>query len=266
MKKTDGGAVQEAVTLPWGKMLYWSCGSGFPMLLVHGIGWGSWVWERVLEPLAEHYRIYAVDLPGFHGSDRPNDWYRIEDLGDGLVAFMDAVGIQQAHVVSQHGGAIISFDLAARHPERVAKLVLNSCPAWSREVGRTYHETQWLPRQCTKVGFMPPRTLERVSKMILGADQYAVDMWNKGDDDKGWMLIAHQAMGDYDAPPRVGNIQAPTMLLYGEKESAHLLACKDLLLSGIRDVRVETIPGTAFLPPYEKPKEFADLMIDFCGK
>ena len=84
----------DVITLPHGKVRYGGYGSGFPMLLISGFGWGSWTYEHVIEPLAEHYHVYLPEPPGFHGSDRPNDWYRMEDFSEGLVAFMDALGIQ----------------------------------------------------------------------------------------------------------------------------------------------------------------------------
>ncbi len=259
------GAVEEFISLPHGKVRYWSCGSGFPLLLIHGMGWGPWVWEHIIGALAEKYRVYAICLPGFHGSDRPVDWYRIEDLSEGIVTFMDALGIQKAHVVAQHGGSLISFDLAARHPERVEKLVLNSCPAWSREDGRKYHEVNWLPRQCTERGFKAPRTVEEVRRLIHNADQRTTDLWNKGTADIGWSFITHTAMGEYHMPARMGMVKAPTLLIYGEKEAGHLWEGVELLKSAIPHARFETVAGTGYAPPYENPEKFLNLVMDLLG-
>ena len=257
------GAVQETVSLPYGKVRYWTCGSGSPLLLVHGMGWGPWVWENIIETLAKQYRVYAICLPGFHGSDRPVDWYRIEDISEGIVTFMDALGMQQADVVAQHGGSLICFDLAARHPDRVTKLVLNSCPAWSREDGRKYNDTDWLPRQCTERGLKAPRTLEQVQRAIPNADQRSADLWNKGTADLGWSFITHTAMAEYHMPARMGMVKAPTFLIYGDKDAAHLWAGVEMLKSAIPHARFETMVGAGMAPPYEQPQEFLRLIMEF---
>ena len=159
----------------------------------------------------------------------------------------------------------MSFDLAARHPERVKKLVLNGCPGWTREEGRRYHEDDWLLRQSTEQGLMPHRTLERIKGVITNADRRVVDLWDKGHVDKSWLLICHVALTEYDVPSRVRQVQAPTLLLYGEKETGHLLEGKETLLSGIHDVLAENIANAGILPPYEEPDAFSKLVLGFLG-
>ena len=52
---------------------YLTAGSGPPLVLVHGVGTSAGEWSWVLPTLARDYLVYAIDLPGFHGSAKPPD-------------------------------------------------------------------------------------------------------------------------------------------------------------------------------------------------
>jgi pimeloyl-ACP methyl ester carboxylesterase len=93
-------------------------GSGDRLVLVHG-AWGDGdSWAPVLGPLAEHYEVVTYDRRGHTrstGGDRPGG--RLEDAAD-LVAVVDALGGEAAHLVGNSAGASIVLTVAALHPDR----------------------------------------------------------------------------------------------------------------------------------------------------
>lgn len=106
---------------------YMEAGTGEPLILVHTIGQSLFTWRNVFFRLSEHYRVIAVDLLGHGYSDRPGSFdYSIESHSAGLVAFMDALGIESAHFVGFSMGSLYVLDIAERHPERVGKMILIS--------------------------------------------------------------------------------------------------------------------------------------------
>jgi pimeloyl-ACP methyl ester carboxylesterase len=103
-------------------------GDGPPLLLVHG--WPqTWYQYRLLMPaLARDFRVIAVDQRGIGLSDKPEDGYDTGTLAADLVALMDALGHQRFAVVGCDTGMLISYALAADHPERVDRLVVGEAP------------------------------------------------------------------------------------------------------------------------------------------
>ena len=103
-------------------------GSGPPVVLIHGSGpgvTGYANWRLALPALAPHFTAYAPDMVGFGYTERPAD--QVYDLAhwlDHILGFLDALAIDRAHFVGNSFGGALSLALAARHPERVDRLVL----------------------------------------------------------------------------------------------------------------------------------------------
>jgi 2-hydroxymuconate-semialdehyde hydrolase len=107
---------------------YHDVGDGPPVLLIHGSGPGvtGWAnWRLTIPALAMHYRVVAPDMVGFGYTERPADGrYNLDNWVTHIIGFMDALNIEQAHVVGNSFGGGLALALAIRAPHRVAKLVL----------------------------------------------------------------------------------------------------------------------------------------------
>lgn len=88
-------------------------GSGEPLVLVHGVGSRWQVWEPVIGTLAEHFEVFAVDLPGFGGS-APLPRTTVDTLTDALADFLAAQGLDRPHLAGNSMGGGISLNLGAR--------------------------------------------------------------------------------------------------------------------------------------------------------
>lgn len=76
------------------------------------------------ERLARYYGVFVPDLPGFGRSEKPPRPLSVAGLSDSLVAWMNAVGLGSASFVGNSVGCQVIVDLAARHPGRVERAVL----------------------------------------------------------------------------------------------------------------------------------------------
>jgi pimeloyl-ACP methyl ester carboxylesterase len=107
------------------KLSYEETGSGSPpMVFVHG-----WTCDRsFFAPQVEHFkvnhRVLGVDLRGHGASDAPEDGYSMSVHADDIAWVCEDLEIEGAVVVGHSMGAIISVELAARHPRLVSSLVL----------------------------------------------------------------------------------------------------------------------------------------------
>jgi pimeloyl-ACP methyl ester carboxylesterase len=103
-------------------------GEGPPLLLVHGWPENWYAWRLLMPELARDFEVIAVDQRGIGLSDKPEDGYDAATLAGDLVALMDALGYERFAVVGHDTGYIISYALAADHPDRVARLAVAEIP------------------------------------------------------------------------------------------------------------------------------------------
>lgn len=108
-----------------GTVAYREAGTGFPVVLLHGIGSQSGSWVPQLEALAPRFRVIAWDAPGYGESD-PLDGSApaAADYAVALAGLLDSLSIERAMLVGSSLGALMAGAFAARWPARVAGLVL----------------------------------------------------------------------------------------------------------------------------------------------
>ena len=128
MRRINNHGVELAVT---------DVGDGPPVLLLHGFPDSARLWRHQVRALTQSgFRAIAPDLRGFGDSDKPDavDAYRVgQSVGD-VVAILDALHIEQAHVVGHDWGAGVAWATALMAPGRVNRLVVLSVghpAAWS---------------------------------------------------------------------------------------------------------------------------------------
>lgn len=109
-------------------------GSGFPLLLLHGNGEQCGYFEYQMEPFASHFRVLALDTRGHGQTPRGTAPFTIRQFADDLLAFMDRLGIEKAHLLGFSDGGNIAMVFALRHPERVERLILNGANIDARGV------------------------------------------------------------------------------------------------------------------------------------
>lgn len=109
---------------PRGGLHYAQAGDGPPLLLLHATPGSHRAYRELLPRLAPRFRAIAVDTPGFGNSDAPPGQVTIDGLAESLVALLDALSIERAHVFGLHTGNKIAAALAARWPDRVQRVVL----------------------------------------------------------------------------------------------------------------------------------------------
>ena len=104
---------------------YQRAGSGRPLVLIHGLVGSAKNWRRNIGDLAHDATVYAIDLVNMGESDRvPGLDASLEATADIVAHWMQAVGLDEADIAAvSHGGAVAMM-LAARHPQRVGKLIL----------------------------------------------------------------------------------------------------------------------------------------------
>lgn len=124
-------AVDHFADLSKFRVHYVEAGSGHPVVLLHGSGPGATGMTNFrpnIGPLSQHFRVIAIDMPGWGESDT-----QTEDTGRDHVAvlleLLDALHIDRAALVGNSLGGMTSIATATLHPERVSHLIAMGAPS-----------------------------------------------------------------------------------------------------------------------------------------
>ena len=126
---SDNPEIGESIDVGGIRTNYIVAGEGDALILLHGSGPGVTAfanWRGVIPDFAQHFLCYAPDTLGFGYTDFPADirGFDMDRWIAHLTGFMDALGIARAHFIGNSYGGALTLALAARHPERVARMVL----------------------------------------------------------------------------------------------------------------------------------------------
>lgn len=172
-------------------------GEGFPVLLLHGFPDSSQLWRHQVSALVEAgLRAIAPDLRGFGESDKPEsvEEYAISRSVADMVALLDALGVERAHVVGHDWGAGLAWALAAFVPERVEQLVVMSVghPNTLREPSIEQREKGWY-------------------QLLFQFDGVAEELIQRDD----WKLFREMLRGAADAERYLADLSRPGALTAG---------------------------------------------------
>jgi len=247
---------------PYGPMHYVECGSGEPVLLLHQTP-RSWTeYLEVLPHIGARHRAIALDTLGFGDSPRPPQPYSIELFADGADAVIAGLGLERFHLVGHHTGGVIAVELAARHPDRVASLVLSGTPFVDEEKRRT------------AAGREP---IDLVHPKPDGS--HLVDLWNRrrrfyheGEEAALHRFVVdaikalerveegHEAVRRYRLDERVTEVRARTLAICGAEDHYSMPALEKFAKAlGCPTVAV---PDAGVPLPEQRPAEFARLVLE----
>lgn len=125
---------------------YFAAGEGEAVVLVHGGHFGSGGsaedWEVNFDALARGHRVFAFDKLGMGFTDNPagDDEYVIDSHATHLASFMDAVGLERAHLVGHSRGGYAVTRVALDHPSRVHTLTIVSSSSVTNPMNPIYSE------------------------------------------------------------------------------------------------------------------------------
>jgi pimeloyl-ACP methyl ester carboxylesterase len=243
-------------------------GAGDPLVLVHGAGTSSAIWHRVMAHLADDRRVVAPDLPGYGGSPAAGPGFALEEVADGLVAGLDEAGVPAPYDLVGHSmGGAIAILAAARHPERVRRLVLVA-PAGLAALPRVAAGLLGavaapfaVARRTLATPLAGSALVRRVALAGVARDGARVPAANAREvlaSSAGATRIgpglASAATADLRAT--LASVQAPLGLVWGEHDPVIPPRRIEVIRRARPDVVVRIVPDTAHAPMLERPGAF----------
>lgn len=133
---TTADAARRRIAVAGQPIVYDRAGAGFPLLLLHGWGGAASYWAGTLSALADGHDLVAPDLPGFGASPPLPGAANAEQLAATVIGLADALGLERFDLNGHSFCAGVAVHVAARHPERVRRLVLTCFSTFRNEAER----------------------------------------------------------------------------------------------------------------------------------
>lgn len=205
-------------------------GSGYPLLLIHGSGPGASTvgnWRRILDPLAERYKVYATDLIGFGRSARKTapPFFDMQLWLRQCEALLAQIVEPHVGILAHSLSAVLALRLAARHPTKVAQVLTTGA------MGRRFSVNEATTRVWT---FPEDREALRLTAESLVFDRSLID--DAYLDARMAILHSDTSYGGYFSTMFAGDKQAfVDRSLLGADELA-AVTCPVTLMHGREDV------------------------------
>lgn len=246
-------------------------GTGEPLVLIPYLAIDQACYAFQVAEYAKRYTCFTVDLRGAGLSGKPEGTYTTELFADDIAAFMQAAGIDRAHIAGLSLGAATGMWLAARCPERVKSLSLHSAwPATDPFLRTVVEGWQIMARglgsvtEMTIKGIFPwcftpelyaarPEYIDSLAEFVRGRPMPPVDVF----------LRQSGAVLNHDAREALGSIEAPTLVTFGRHDLVTSTRFAGPLNDGIRDCTVHVFEDCAHAPIYENVEDFNQQTLAF---
>ncbi len=276
------GAEERWVTLDGVTWRYCFAGSGPPLLLIHGFMGYSFSWRFNMETLAQHFSVYAVDLPGTGFSQRTGKpECSLADDAEGVLRFMEHFGIENADVVgSSRGGGltIVLAGIASRTGQlhRIRRLILvspiNPWSSYGKVVTRLLATTlgglyvvhvqprlRIIAKRYLKALYGDPKRISpgtfegyTAGVEVPGSFEHLLRILRSWHDDLAMIGESLQEIRGI-----------PTLLLWGSRDRAVYPSSIHQLQRQLKNSALVMFPGAGHMPYEEVPDEFNRVLCDF---
>jgi 3-oxoadipate enol-lactonase len=248
-----------------------TAGSGIPLVLLHAFPLDHVMWQRQAT-LAERVRLIVPDLRGFGGSGGsvPGS---IAQLADDTVALLDALHVAGPAVICGISmGGYIAQHVAARHPHRVAAVILADT-RFEADSAEARAGRADLAAKVGRLGLgiladaMIPRLLADSDEARAAADRPAIEAILRQSitsQSVATVQAALAALGDRpDMTESMRSLQVPTLLVAGAEDAITPRECLEAAEALLPNAKLLIVPAAGHLPPLEQPEVFNAAVLEF---
>lgn len=227
-------------------------GEGYPVLLLHGWGSSFDVYQGIINTLKNRYKVVALNFPGCGNSDTMENPWNLDDYCNLVLEFMNKIGIENPIMFGHSHGGRVTLKMAADGMVNPPKIVLLDSAGL---IPKKSFRQKWRAKSFKIIktvltlpiikSFSAP-LLEKARRHYGSADYNAAP------------LVLRQtlvSLVNTDLRDILHNIACPTLLIWGENDTATPLADAKIIESKIRDSGLCVIKGTGHYSFCERPFE-----------
>ena len=247
-------------------------GSGYPVVLIHGLAGDHSAWAAPMETWSRDHRVLAFDNRGAGQSTQVDEPISTEDMARDTLALMDEVGIDRAHVVGRSMGGAIAQHMALMAPERVHTLVVLASfakldPVGVRVLTNMREVLEWRgdwgdhARHSVANFVSPaffnenPETIAQIEGLIGGETRLPA-----------CYIRQNHACLEHDTLDRLGEIGCPTLILAGGRDPICSLTATGWMQDGFPDAEAVIFEESSHFFLIEQPERFMGVMGDWLRK
>ena len=258
------------------KLFYEEAGAGIPIVFVHEFAGDCRSWEPQLRYFSRRYRCIAFNARGYPPSDVPEDFERYSQARarDDILAVLDALNIQRAHIVGLSMGAFATLHFGMAHGKRALSLTVagggyGTHPAQYKQFQEdskkhaAFIQREGMAKFAASYGLGPtrvqfqnkdPRAFAEFMQQL--AEHSALGAANT--------MLGYQARRPslYDLTAEMARIDAPTLIMAGDEEEPCLEACL-LMKRAVPTAGLAILPCSGHGINLEEPALFNQLLQDF---
>lgn len=241
---------------------------GVPVIFLHGTtdSWRSF--EPLLPLLPRSIHAFVPTQRGHGDADRPASGYAPGDFAADLAAFMDAVGLRAAVIAGHSMGGSIAQRFALDHPERTLGLVLMASfttlrgnaaieAFYASEIsGLTDPVDYELAHEFQVSTTARPLSAAFLDTIVQESLKVPAHVWR----------AAFEGLLDLDVAGDLPKISAPTLILWGDRDSVAPAAEQDVLADAIAGSQLIVYPGVGHALHWESPDRSAADLVQFCDR
>jgi 3-oxoadipate enol-lactonase/4-carboxymuconolactone decarboxylase len=232
-----------------------------PLVLLGSVGSTAAMWEPVLAPLVEQFRVVRLDHRG-HGGSAPSPRGAASDLADlgaDVLATLDELRIERADWVGLSLGAMVGMWLAVHRPERIGRLALLCTSAY---LGSPYLDRAVLVR-AEGMSAVADAVVDRWLTPALSARDadLRADLraMVAGIDAESYAQCC-EAIGTMDLRPDLARIASPTLVIAAADDPATTPDHLEAIATGIPGAHLQLLDDAAHVATYEQPARIAELL------
>lgn len=232
-------------------------GERTPLVFLHGVGSDKSVWRPQLGHFAAERRTLAFDYPGYGDSDPAAEGTTRDDYAAAILAALDSLGLERAHLCGLSLGGIVAIAMHADAPERIASLILadsfavhpNGAAIYARSIAASSDLRVLAEARVDVLLAQPadPQVRREVIETMAAISPAAY-------------RIGAEAVWLADQRTRVHDIRVPALVLCGTEDKVTPPALSRELARLIPGARLEMIEGAGHLGNLEKPGTFNTLV------
>jgi len=255
------------------QIYYEEHGSGYPVLLIQGLGYPSGMWFMQVPALSRHFRTIVLDNRGVGKTDRPDEPYSVPLMASDAAGLLGALGIQKTHVVGVSLGGYIAQELALGYPDLVDRLALLSTSCG----GPIYLElTKALWDEIAKLAGLPPEQILRQGMSFAVTEKFFRDFPESIERSVGIRMENLQplyaftrqsnAAMNFDSRDRAHLIRQPTLILAGARDRVMPPVLTEELARKITQAHFKVFPNAAHLLFLEEADSVNRVLWDFLSE
>lgn len=243
-------------------------GEGDPVILLHGIPTWSFLYNEVIELLSPHFRVIAPDFLGHGYSDR-RDFFDRSLLAqtEMILSLMDYLGIERAHFVGHDTGGGVGLIMAINHPGRVDRLVLTNVVAydsWPIDDMISLGNPAWRSKSPKDLAdFLASGLPDGIFNTDRLTPEFIAGIVAPYSDEEGKISMIRNASAlntnhTTMLVERHGEIQSPTLCLWGVHDPWQTIRDGERLAQEIPDARLVRVENASHWIPHDTPERFAE--------